>query len=174
MFETSDLLEGRVLRQRLIRAGLLTAALDGLFSSMLTAVFYGSTIARLWKGVAAVPFGPAALDAGWVGIGAGLALHVAVAFSWSTLFMMLVLRRARLRQVLGSTSGKALAAAFYGPLVWVVMSLAVIPLFTHRFPPLNVRWWIQFVGHIPFVGLPIAASFANPGRRNGELVKGKP
>lgn len=36
------------------------------------------------------------------------------------------------------------------------MSLAVIPLLLHRPPVINVRWWVQFFGHIPFVGLPIA------------------
>jgi len=44
--------------------------------------------------------------------------------------------------------------------VWMVMSLAVIPLLAHRPPAINVRWWVQFLGHAPFVGLPIAASFA--------------
>jgi hypothetical protein len=38
------------------------------------------------------------------------------------------------------------------------MSLAVIPLLLHRPPAITVRWWIQFVGHAPFVGLPIVAS----------------
>ena len=37
------------------------------------------------------------------------------------------------------------------------MSLAVLPLLTHRPPAINVRWWVQLVGHFPFVGLPIVA-----------------
>jgi hypothetical protein len=36
-----------------------------------------------------------------------------------------------------------------------VMSVAIVPLFTHRPPTINIRWWIQLVGHIPFVALPI-------------------
>ena len=32
----------------LLRAWLLSAVVDGLFSSVLSAVFYGSTVARLW------------------------------------------------------------------------------------------------------------------------------
>ena len=35
------------------------------------------------------------------------------------------------------------------------MSLVIVPLFTHRPPAINVRWWVQFVGHIPFVALPM-------------------
>ena len=43
----------------------------------------------------------------------------------------------------------------YGPFIWTVMSVVVIPLLVHRPPSINVRWWVQFVGHIPFVALPI-------------------
>jgi uncharacterized membrane protein YagU involved in acid resistance len=48
-------------------------------------------------------------------------------------------------------------AAVYGPIIWMVMSLAIIPLFTHRPPAINGRWWVQFFGHIPAVALPIVA-----------------
>jgi uncharacterized membrane protein YagU involved in acid resistance len=50
------------------------------------------------------------------------------------------------------------AAALYGPLVWMTMSLVVIPLLVHRPPAITTRWWIQLFGHIPFVGLPIASA----------------
>jgi hypothetical protein len=40
----------------------------------------------------------------------------------------------------------------------MVMSLAVIPILLHRPPTINYRWWIQWFGHIPFVGIPIVAS----------------
>jgi hypothetical protein len=46
------------------------------------------------------------------------------------------------------------------------MSLVVIPTLTHRPPALSFRWWVQFVGHFPFVGLPIVASSAWPLRRD--------
>ena len=61
-----------------------------------------------------------------------------------------------MRRVLASAFGPAKVAALYGPLVWTVMSMAVIPAFTHRPPAITPRWWIQFFGHAPFVGLPIA------------------
>ena len=48
-------------------------------------------------------------------------------------------------------------AAVYGPIIWMVMSLVIIPLSTHRPPAINIRWWVQFFGHIPFVSLPIVA-----------------
>jgi hypothetical protein len=37
---------------RLVRAGLLTGVIDGLFSSVLSVVSYHSTVARLFQGVA--------------------------------------------------------------------------------------------------------------------------
>ena len=42
---------------RLLRAWLLTSVSDAIFSSVLSAVFYGSTVGRLWQGVAATAFG---------------------------------------------------------------------------------------------------------------------
>jgi hypothetical protein len=44
------------------------------------------------------------------------------------------------------------------------MSWGVIPLLTHRAPKIGVRWWVQLVGHVPFVGIPIVGSIA-PARR---------
>ncbi len=41
------------------------------------------------------------------------------------------------------------------------MSLVLIPQFTHRPPVVNFRWWVQFVGHVPFVALPIVASLSS-------------
>jgi hypothetical protein len=40
----------------------------------------------------------------------------------------------------------------------MVMSLAVIPLLLQRPPAINIRWLVQLIGHIPFVGIPIVAS----------------
>jgi hypothetical protein len=45
----------------------------------------------------------------------------------------------------------------YGPFIWLVMSLVVIPLLLHRPPAISIRWWVQLLGHFPFVGLPIVA-----------------
>jgi hypothetical protein len=140
---------------RLVRAGLVTGVTDGLFSSVLSAFFYGSTVTRLFQGVASVLLGAAALDGGTRTAAFGVLMHFGVAFGWSAVFVMLVLSSSWLRGVLAAPYGVLAVAAVYGPLIWVVMSLVIIPLFTHRPPVINIRWWIQFVGHIPFVALPI-------------------
>lgn len=143
---------------RLLRAWLLTAVTDGLFSSVLAAVFYGSTVARLWQGVASVLLGAAAFEGGSRTAAIGVLMHLGVAFGWSAVFLLLVLSSSWLRAFLAEPHGVITVAAVYGPLIWLVMSLAIVPLFTHRPPAINLRWWVQLVGHIPFVALPIVAT----------------
>jgi hypothetical protein len=152
---------------RLARAGVATAIIDGLFSSILSVVFYHSTITRLFQGVASVLLGPDALAGGTRTAAIGLLMHVGVAFGWSAVFLLLVTPSAWIRDRLASPLGTITVASLYGPLVWIVMSLAVIPLFAHRPPAITIRWWVQLVGHAPFVGLPIVASIA-PGVSQGD------
>lgn len=141
---------------RLVRAGLLTGVTDGLFSSVLSVFFYGSTVTRLWQNVASTLLGPEALDGGTRTALIGILMHFGVAFGWSAVFLFLVMRSARVRRTLASRYGALKVASWYGPLVWMVMSLAVIPLLVQRPPTISLRWLVQLIGHIPFVGLPIA------------------
>jgi hypothetical protein len=143
---------------RLVRAGLTTFVVDGLFSSILVVVFYGSTASRLWQGVASTLLGPAAFAGGARTTAIGILMHCGVAFGWSAVFIFGVMRSGWIRRVLGIHWGVLKVAAVYGPVIWLVMSLAVIPLLLHRPPTFSIRWWVQFFGHIPFVGIPIVAS----------------
>jgi len=147
-------------RSLLLRAWLLTAICDGLFSSVLSVAAYHSTVERLFQGVASTLLGKAALDGGPRTALIGVLMHFGVAFGWSTVFFLLVLRSSRIRKVLASPNGVIKVASLYGPFVWLVMSLAVIPLLLHRPPSITIRWWVQLIGHIPFVGLPIVSSIA--------------
>ena len=143
---------------RLVRAGLLTAVIDGLFSSILSVAFYNSTVSRLFQGVASTLLGPSALAGGTRTTLIGVSMHFGVAFAWSAVFLLLAVRWAWLRDVLASPYGVIKVAAIYGPCIWLVMSLIVIPTLRHVPPSFNVRWWVQLIGHFPFVGLPIVAS----------------
>ena len=143
---------------RLVRAGLLTGAVDGLFSSVLSVAFYGSTVTKLFQGVASTLLGREALDGGFRTALLGVAMHFGVAFGWSAVFLLGLLRSRWLRGVLGSRFGVVKLACWYGPLIWLVMSLVVMPWLLHRPPTVNIRWWVQLVGHFPFVGVPIVAS----------------
>ena len=145
---------------RLLRAGLLTGASDGLFSSVLAVVFYHSTVARLFQGVASVLLGPGALAGGLPTALVGVAMHFGVAFGWSAVFLTIESASPGVRRVLASRFGILPIAAVYGPFVWLVMSCGVIPLLTHRPPKIGLRWWVQLIGHFPFVGIPIVASIS--------------
>jgi len=142
---------------RLVCAGILTGLVDGLFASVLSVVFYHSTVTRLFQGVASTLLGPEAFAAGSRGALIGGLMHFGVAFGWSAVFLTALMRSTWLQRVIHSRHGVVKVASLYGPFIWIVMSLAVIPLLTHRPPAIGVRWWIQFFGHFPFVGLPIVA-----------------
>jgi len=152
---------------RLPRAWILTAILDGLFSSALSVFAYGSTVKRLWQGVASTVFGAAALEQdsmAWV----GLAMHFGVALAWSAIFLLAHKQSDSLRRVVDGPNGLWQGAVIYGPLVWVIMSLVVIPRLTGRPPVITNRWWVQFFGHAIFVGLPIVGMIRRP---NGEETR---
>jgi len=113
---------------RLVRAGLLTAITDGLFSGVLAVAFYRSSVQRLFQGVASTLLGADALNGGWPTALVGMFMHVGVAFGWSAVFLLLVMRIGRVRETLASRYGVVKVAAVYGPFVWMVMSFAVIPV----------------------------------------------
>jgi hypothetical protein len=140
--------------RRWLIAGTMTAIIDGAFSSILSAFFYGSTVSRLFQGVAAVPFGKIALDDSRYAL-VGIAMHLGVAFFWAGVFVIALSHSAALQRIVSTLSGLLLTAALYGPFVWLVMSCGVIPLLAHRAPTFNTRWLIQLAGHAVFVGLPI-------------------
>lgn len=144
--------------RRLAEAGALTALADGAFSGLLSRFFYDSTITRLFQGVASVVLGPEAMNGGLRTAAIGLAMHVGVAFAWSAIFLILLTSVPAIGRIARSPHGAVKIAAVYGPVVWMTMSLAVIPALTGRPPSITLRWWIQFFGHIPFVALPIVAT----------------
>jgi hypothetical protein len=140
-----------------LRAGLVTGVVDGLFSSVLAAGFYGSTVARLFQGVASTLLGPAAYEGGSRTAAIGVLMHFGVALGWSSVFVLLLDRSSWIRRKLASRFGVLKVAAWYGPFIWLVMSSLVIPILLHRPPSFTARWWVQLLGHIPFVGVPIVA-----------------
>jgi hypothetical protein len=148
-----------VLRQ-VVLAGILTAIVDGLFSSVLSAVFYRSTVARLFQGVASTLIGPSAIDGGAAPVLVGVLMHFGVALGWSAVFAIALSLSPWIRRRVASPGGPIAIATVYGPLIWATMSLAIVPQLTHRPPAIGFRWWVQFIGHIPFVALPIVASIA--------------
>jgi hypothetical protein len=160
-----DSFNSRDALSRFVRAGLATAIIDGLFSSVLNVAAYGSTVSRLFQGVAATLVGSSALTGGAGTTALGVLMHCGVAFAWSALFVFVVMRWAWIRSVLASRYGVLQVAAVYGPAIWLVMSLLVIPALVQRPPTISIRWWVQLFGHFPFVGIPMVASASRPSHR---------
>jgi len=146
---------------RLVRAWLLTAVVDGTFASVQS-LTYGSTPVRVFQGVASTLLGPSALQGGAATAAIGVLMHFGVALAWSAVFLAIYERSVSVRRVAGARYGPLKVAALYGPLIWLVMSLAVIPLLVHRPPNITLRWAVQLVGHVFFVGLPIVAMIRRP------------
>src|SRR5215210_2390732 len=146
---TAPLVPHSTLRQPVGRAvlvtWLVTAAWDFLCASMLSVFAYGSTFSRLWQGVAATVLGPSALEMGVRSVAVGLALHLLVALVWSTVFVLALARSGALRQAVARPAGALVTAAVYGPFIWLVMSLVVIPLATGKPPVFGFRWWVQIL-----------------------------
>jgi hypothetical protein len=142
----------------LLRAWLALTVVDGIFATVYPVVAYGQPLGRVWQAVASVLVGPSAMQGGGRTMTIGLVMHAVTALAWTTVFMFLVLPSPRLRRAVSTPGGMVAAAAVYGPLVWMVMSLLVIPQLTGRAPTINGRWWVQLAAHIPFVALPIVAT----------------
>jgi hypothetical protein len=134
---------------------LATAAWDFVCASALSVIAYGAVFTRFWRGIASVPMGPRALEMGALGVLAGVATHLLVALTWSTLFVLAVTKSRTLQRALARPPGAIAVAAVYGPLIWLVMSLVAIPLATGRPPVIGFRWWVQVFAHLPFVTLPL-------------------
>ena len=151
-----------------LRAWALITVVDAIFATVLPVVAYGQPLGRVWQGVASLLIGRAATDGGARTILFGLVIHASVALVWTTLFLALVLLCPPVRRFVATPAGIVAAAALYGPLIWIVMSLVVIPQFTRRATMIGPRWWVQLFAHIPFVALPIVATIGRglaPARR---------
>jgi len=141
-----------------LRAWALITIVDGIFATVFPVVAYGQPLGRAWQNVAAVLLGRVAIYGGARTIVFGLLMHATVALVWTTLFLVAALFSARLRRVVATPAGIIGVATLYGPVIWIVMSLVVIPAFTHRATQITERWWVQLLAHIPFVALPIVAA----------------
>jgi hypothetical protein len=134
---------------------LVTAASDFVCASALSVLAYHSTFSQLWQGVASTVLGPAAIGGGTTPVAVGIGLHLAVAFTWSAIFVAAALISPILRRAIANPLGALAVAVVYGPIIWLVMSLVIIPLATRHPPHIGFRWWVQVFAHIPFVTIPL-------------------
>jgi len=157
-----------------LRAWALVTVVDGIFATTLPVVAYGQQLGRVWQGIASLLLGPGAMRGGILTMLFGLVMHASVALTWTTVFMVLVLLSPRLRRVVAVPDGILGIATLYGPAIWIVMSLLVIPRFTGRPSTIGFRWWVQLFAHIPFVALPIVATIGRGLRSADDVVPVRP
>ena len=140
----------------LVKTWLFVAVSDALFASATGILIapYASP-ARVFRGVASVLFGKGALTGGAGTALIGLAMHFCVALFWSFLFVTAVRRWATLSRAIASWPTAILVASIYGVSIWLIMTWIVIPSMLHKPPNLSVKYWVQLVGHIPFVVMPM-------------------
>ena len=148
-------MERSAFARAVVPVGVVTAVWDAVCATALGVFAYGSAAAAVWQGVAATALGASVPSGGTARLAAGLAVHTAVAFTWAAIFVAAALFWPALRRALRPAGGALAVAVAYGPLIWLVMSLLVIPLATGRPPRFGFRWWVQVGAHIPFVSLPL-------------------
>ncbi len=141
--------------RELLPVWLVLTVWDGICATALGVLAYGSPAAGVWKGVASTVLGASAVDGGAGATAVGLGLHAMVALTWSAVFVAATRIWPALRRIIRTPGGALAVAAVYGPLIWLTMSLIVIPLATGRPPRGGPRWWVQVGAHIPFVSLPL-------------------
>lgn len=145
----------RTFLRAVVPVWLVTAAWDFLCATALTVFAYHGTAAHLWQGVASTILGPTAIDGGGKPIAIGILLHLAVSFTWSALFVAVARMSPAIRRLIATPSGALGVAAVYGPIIWLVMSLVLIPIAMGKPPRFGFRWWVQIFAHIPFVTIPL-------------------
>jgi hypothetical protein len=139
-----------------LRSTLVVALVDGLFAVVVyVVVLQVASVQGVFQGIASTVLGRSAFQGGWTTAILGMVMHVGVALAWSSLFLTLVRLSSPLRRLLDSSAGSLAVAAVLGPLIYVAMTMTVIPLLTGRGPTVDGVWWSVLLGHIPFVAIPI-------------------
>jgi hypothetical protein len=143
---------------RVLVAGATVAVCDALFAMAFSWYFSGTFApGRVWQGVARNVLGPSAMDGGAATVALGLAIHVTVAYGWTTLYALLLRGSAPLRRVVAEPARAVAVGAAWGALVWLVMRLVVIPLGRVGWTPIVWRTFVpMLIGHMVVVGQPIA------------------
>jgi hypothetical protein len=168
------------LASTVVLAGLTVALLDMTWAVVWVRTAHGTGARRVFQSVASGLLGPAAFQGEWRTALLGLTLHTTIAFGWTLLFLVALVRSPHLRQWVSTRRGVLTVGLLYGALVWLVMDWLVLPLSRARTTPPTALWfWLQLLTHPLLVGLPIVGMLAGhlPRRvaastRGGGMEKG--
>ncbi|MBX6330462.1 MAG: hypothetical protein IRY91_01310 [Gemmatimonadaceae bacterium] len=152
--------EERGIAARFLMAGAVVAALDGLFAvGLCMSVNQTCTPARVFQSIAAGLLGrPAAYDGGMATALLGVALHLTVAFGWTTVYLLAVRYVPWLARAVRTRLGRLEVALVFGAIIWLVMDLVVIPLSQARQTPVSSPFfWVVLAEHPVLVAFPMVA-----------------
>lgn len=142
---------------RFLLAGATVAFLDGMFPIVVYVwIMHRTNAGRIFQSVAAGLLGKASYDGGSATIALGIACHILIAFTWTTIYFVLSRRVPAIREFASSNGGSLLTGMLFGAFMWLGMDLIVIPLSQARFtPPTNWQFWLQLAWHIVGLGPPL-------------------
>lgn len=143
---------------RILLAGMVVAALDFLYITVLWVLLkHAVTVERLAQVIATGLLGKAAYE-GRAGTAAlGVALHLMVALTWTTIFFVLSRRIPPVSRLIETTAGRVKAGLLFGPVIWLVMDLVVLPLSRARPTPVSSpHFYLNLLQHAVMIGVPMA------------------
>jgi hypothetical protein len=131
-------------------AGLLAGTLDIIAACGLFSIRTGQDPTVVLRFVASGVFGPDALAGGWSMAFAGLLFHFIIAYSWTTLYLLLSPKL--------PNGSWIVYGLLYGVLVWLIMNLIVLP-YLSRITPRPFSWSGALIGALILmlaIGLPVS------------------
>ncbi len=140
------------MRTLFLKLWLLCGALDAAYATMLTLVRGDGDIGKLWRGVAAGPFGDTASQWGAPGALLGLGVHFAIMAAMVALGLWLA-RNTPLGEVAPWKAGTLYGIVLYAVMYGLVLNLRFgLPHFPN---PDRIKLALGLFPHIALVGLPI-------------------
>ena len=138
-------------------AGATVAFLDGMFAVVVYVwILHRTNAGRIFQSIAAGLLGKASYDGGTATIALGVACHIVIAFTWTTIYFLASRRIPSIRQFASSNTGNLVTGLVFGAMIWLGMDFIVIPLSAARFtPPTNWQFWLQLGWHIVGLGPPL-------------------
>jgi uncharacterized membrane protein YagU involved in acid resistance len=110
----------------IIKAGLLTGALDIAFAFLYSYIKRATSPATVLQYISKVVLGKTTLSDPTILSITGLLIHFVIAMTWSILFFILYRRLNLMRQ------NKMVTGIVYGLFVWTVMNIVVLPLWNNK------------------------------------------
>jgi hypothetical protein len=143
---------------RILLAGMVVAALDFLYITVLWVLIkHAVTVEQLAQVIATGLLGKAAYEGGVGTAALGVALHLMVALTWTTIFFVLSRQIPAVSHLIETTAGRVKAGLLFGPVIWLVMDLVVLPLSRARPTPVSSpHFYINLLQHAVMIGVPMA------------------